>query len=319
MDVTVVTNDSLLDVYGTEDASVSHSNIRIKDDLWEERLQDLGCRKEYIVKKTYQMNSVMAFGPKEDTLYYEQLSASVIDLVKAINTEKKEGRGWKRFPRNATDVKGSILKIIMNLRKFDEENNKYELDQDRVLGLLETQYGLGVSAQTVEENDKLRIYGLLFLPSNYHKLSRLGRGVGDRQDLDDPEQSMKGIFEAISYEFNNENIIIELPSKAEDIEGIENESLDPNNATRIRIKRDCKWYNKVYRTVLTEYKAMLYKWYKGTGGGSGDKTMFQDWSEEKLDRYDVIAEDYDHSNINDRPSVLIDNYSKKKYLTVIFL
>ncbi len=160
MDVTVVTNDSLLDVYSTEDASVSHSNIRIKDDLWEERPQDLGCRKEYIVKKTYRMNSVMAFGPKEDTLYYEQLSASVIDLVKAINTEKKEGRGWKRFPRNATDVKGSILKIIMNLRKFDEESNKYELDQDRVLGLLETQYGLGVSAQTVEENDKLRIYGL---------------------------------------------------------------------------------------------------------------------------------------------------------------
>ena len=129
---------------------------------------------------------------------------------------------------------------------------------------------------------------------------------------------MKGIFKAISHEFNNENIIIELPSKAEDIEGIENESLDPNDATRIRIKRDGKWCDKVYRTVLTEYKAMLYKWYKGTGGGLGDKTMFQDWSEEKLDRYDVIAEDYDHSNVKDRPSVLIDNYSKKKYLTVIF-
>ena len=64
---------------------------------------------------------------------------------------------------------------------------------------------------------------------------------------------------------------------------------------------------------------MLYKWYKGTGGGSGEKTMFQDWSEEKMDRYDAIAEDYDHSNVKDRPSILIDSYSKKKYLTVIFL
>ena len=319
MDVTIVTNDSFKDVKGTEDASVSYNNIRVKDDLWEARLQDLGCRKEYLEKKTYRMNSVMSFGPKEEVLYYEQLSASVIDLVKAINTEKKEGRGWKRFPRNATDVKASILKIIMNLRKFDEDNNKYELDQNRVLGLLETQYGLGVSAQTVEENDKLRIYGLLFIPSNYHKLSRLGRGVEDRQDLDDPERSIKGIFESMSLEFNNENIIIELPSKVEDIEGIENETHDPNDATRIRIKRDGKWCHKVYRTVLTEYKAMLYKWYKGTGGGSGDKTMFQDWSEEKLDKYDVIAEEYDHSNVKDRPSVLIDNYSKKKYLTIIFL
>ena len=319
MDVTIVTNDGLLDVHDTEETMVPYKKIRVQDDLWEARLQDLGCRKEYVVKKTYRMNSVMSFGPKEEVLYYEQLSASVIDLVKAINTEKKEGRGWKRFPRNATDVKASILKIIMNLRKFDEDNNKYDLDQNRVLGLLETQYGLGVSAQTVEENDKLRIYGLLFIPSNYHKLSRLGRGVEDRQDLDDPERSIKGIFESISLEFNNENITIELPSKAEDIEGIENETLDPNDATRIRIKRDGKWCNKVYRKVLTEYKAMLYKWYKGTGGGSGDKTMFQDWSEEKLDKYDVIAEEYDHSNVKDRPSVLIDNYSKTKYLTIIFL
>ena len=319
MDVTIVTNDSLLDVNDTEEAMVPYKNIRIKDDLWEACLQDLGCRKEYLEKKTYRMNSVMSFGPKEDVLYYEQLSASVIDLVKSINEEKKEGRGWKRFPRNATDVKGSILKIIMNLRKFDEGSNKYELEQDRVLGLLETQYGLGVSAQTVEDNDKLRIYGLLFLPSNYPKLSRLCRGVGGRQDLDDPENSLKGIFASISYEFNNENIVIELPTKAADIDGIENEVMDPNDATRIRIKRDGKWCDKVYRTVLTEYKAMLYKWYKGTGGGSGEKTMFQDWSEEKMDRYDVIAEDYDHSNVKDRPSILIDSYSKKKYLTVIFL
>ena len=78
-----------------------------------------------------------------------------------------------------TDAKGSILKIILNLRKFDEENTPCMLDQDRLLGLLETQYGLGLSAQTVYDNDKLRVYGLLFLLSNYHQLSHLGRGVAN--------------------------------------------------------------------------------------------------------------------------------------------
>ena len=317
--VTIVTNGEIGDTAADECAPIPYENIRIPDELWDERLQDIGCRKEYVVKKTYRMNQVMPFGPKEDQLYYVHLSAIVIDLVKNINTEKKDGLGWKRFPKNATDIKFSILKILMNLRKFEEENNRYVLDQDRVIGLLETQYGLGVSAQTIEDNDKLRIYGLLFIPTNYHKLCRLGRGVGSRHDLDDPEKSIKGIFEQIAHEFNNENIVVELPAKAEDIEQINDEDLDANDPARVRINRDGRWCEKVYRTVLTEYKAMLYKWYKGTGGGSGVSTMFQNWSDEKKDRYDVIVEEYDHSNVKERPSILIDNYSKKKYLTIIFL
>ena len=188
MDVTIVTNGEIGDTAVDECAPIRYGNIRIPDESWNERLQDLGCRKEYVVKKTYRMNQVMPFGPKEDQLYYVHLSKTVIDLVKNIYAKKKEGLGWKRFPKNATDIKFSILKILMNLRKFEEANNRYVLDQDRVIGLLETQYGLGVSAQTIEDNDKLRIYGLLFIPTNYHKLCRLGRGVGSRQDLDDPEK-----------------------------------------------------------------------------------------------------------------------------------
>ena len=64
---------------------------------------------------------------------------------------------------------------------------------------------------------------------------------------------------------------------------------------------------------------MLHKWYKGTGGGSGNSIMFIDWSVEKKDKYDIIVEEYDHVDVNGRPSVLIDNYSRKKYLTIIFL
>ena len=150
-----------------------------------------------------------------------------------------------------------------------------------MIGLLETQYILGVSAQNTEDNDKLRLYGLLFIPRNFTKLSRLGRGVGCRQDPEAPKRSIKSIFEEISHEFNNEDIKIELPQKSYDTNGIDDDELDPNDETRIRIKRDGKWCEKVYKTVLTEYKAMLHKWFKGTGGGSGNSTMFEDWSDEK--------------------------------------
>ena len=48
--------------------------------------------------------------------------------------------------------------------------------------------------------------------------------------------------------------------------------------------------------------------------------MFEDWSTEKLNAYDVDPAVYDHSDISMRPSILIDNYAKKKkYLTMIFL
>ena len=73
---------------------------------------------------------------------------------------------------------------------------------------------------------------------------------------------MKGIFEEIAFELNNEKDIIYLPSKAEDINGIKREDLDANDDTRILLLRDGKWCDEMYRTMLVEYKAMLYKWYK---------------------------------------------------------
>ena len=71
---------------------------------------------------------------------------------------------------------------------------------------------------------------------------------------------------------------------------------------------------------MTEYKSILNDWYKGTGGGSGEYNMFEDWSQEKLDKYDVDPLIYDHTVIEDRPPIMIDGYAKqKKYLTMMFL
>ena len=51
------------------------------------------------------------------------------------------------------------------------------------------------------------------------------------------------------------------------------------------------------------YKAVLKDWFKGTGGGSGLCTEFEGWNDEKLERFDVDLDTYDHSDIASRPAV----------------
>ena len=59
-----------------------------------------------------------------------------------------------------------------------------------------------------------------------------------------------------------------------------------------------KWCQKTYGVIMTEYKAVLKLWYKGTGGGSGNTSMFEDWTKEKLDKYDIDPNLYDHTIVN---------------------
>ena len=69
------------------------------------------------------------------------------------------------------------------------------------------------------------------------------------------------------------------------------------------------------------YKAVLKKWHKGTGGGSGLATEFEEWIDAKLEKYNIDLENYDHTDVVTRPAVLINGYCKKRipYLTVIHL
>ena len=76
----------------------------------------------------------------------------------------------------------------------------------------------------------------------------------------------------------------------------------------------------VYYTCLAEYKECLVNWHKGTGGGSGLDTMFESWSEEKMNKFDIDLTVYDHTDVTNRPAILIDSYTRKKpYLTVIYM
>ena len=70
-----------------------------------------------------------------------------------------------------------------------------------------------------------------------------------------------------------------------------------------------------------QYNAAVTDWNKYTGGGSGLETEFERWDSAKLDKYNIDAGDYNHSNVASRPLILFDMYSKSKepFLTVIRL
>ena len=278
----------------------------IDDAVWQTRLQDSGCEAKDLRKATYRQNKIPPYGPPDALVYYPDLSATAIDYVKSINTLKANGIRWSTFPKNISDTKIKILKVLLSLRKMNGDG-VFELQQDRFISLLESQWGTALSSDNVEDNDKVRLFGLLFLDRNADKLHRLLMGVSNRSQLEDPNLVLKGLFELLALEFNNNEIVIPLPEKSCDLNNDELIGLDPNDGTRMRISRDGKWVEKLYRTVLVEYKAILKQWYLGTGGGSGRATMFEDWSSEKLNKYDIDPSVYDHTDIKNRPAVLIDS------------
>ena len=324
-----------------------YSSIRVEENTWNDRIQDTGCKKEELTAKTYRQNQIVAYGPKDDDpVFYYDLSCIAIDIIKAINASSSKQEEWPRFPKNKTDVKLVIIKHILETRTMTMIGD-YELKQTLLLQIINKLWGPRQASQTTVDNDKLRLFGVLFLEQNTEKLYRLHTGPSKREHFDDPAQSCKGIYNLLCLDFNNNDLKVEMPEKALDVNEYYDD-LNPNDESRIRITRDCtyitnyhvcclllllsqlyslclinltgKWVKKVYETTMTEYKAILNLWFEGTGGGSGETSMFQSWSEEKLDKYDIDPTVYDHTDISSRPSILIDGYAKhKKYLTMIFL
>jgi hypothetical protein len=132
-----------------------------------------------------------------------------------------------------------IIERLLMMRKYNNSNGKFELDQSSLISVLHTGWGCNINADIITDNDKLRLVCLLFHDGNIDKLHRLVDGVTNRNQLDDPNLSPRGIFENLALDFNNGNIQLSLPPKTHDIPGLDLERVNPNDETRIRIKRDC--------------------------------------------------------------------------------
>ena len=76
-----------------------YESICINEATWSKGIQDMGCTCNEITteykKKSYQKAQIMGVGPEGSKVYYYKLSSIVIDIIRAIAVEKKNGRGWK--------------------------------------------------------------------------------------------------------------------------------------------------------------------------------------------------------------------------------
>ena len=74
---------------------------------------------------------------------------------------------------------------------------------------------------------------------------------------------------------------------------------------------------------MTEYKSLLHQWHKGTDGGPGLDIYFESWLAEKLNKYDIVLSEYDHTVVANQPAIIFENYckdqAKTQYLTLIHL
>ena len=103
--------------------------------------------------------------------------------------------------------------------------------------MLESYWGDEDAAGTIKDNDKIRLFGIIMsLEKNRNMFEKLSLGVTIRAHVDSPEFSLTEIFADVAIVFNNDELIIKLPPKGNDVEGYE--LLDPNDQTRIRIHRD---------------------------------------------------------------------------------
>ena len=92
------------------------------------------------------------------------------------------------------------------------------------------------------------------IPDYRDHIQRLTEGINSRAALDNPSLSLKQIFVEVVLAFNNDEIIIDLPDGALDLEHID--LLDANDQSRIRIQRDRKW--KLPLIILLDYYLTLY-------------------------------------------------------------
>ena len=136
-----------------------------------------------------------------------------------------------------TDVKMKIIELLLTTRKYDDDLNKYTLDQTRFINLLMSQWGGEKSIADIFDNDKLRVFGLIMLiERNKYILQRLSEGVKERVHIDSPKYARKVMFQKLPFDFSNELLYVKLLSGAEDLDDYE--SLNANDSTRMQIMRD---------------------------------------------------------------------------------
>ena len=103
--------------------------------------------------------------------------------------------------------------------------------------MLSNVWGSLKPAALIHHNDWARVFKIVMtVEENRYMYQRLSVGCVKQQGLDDPDFRPLQIFQTIAFIYNNEKIIIDLPSDICDVDG--HKEIDPNDKIRIKITRD---------------------------------------------------------------------------------
>ena len=211
----------------------------ICNEVWNSRIQDIGCKKALLSARTYQRAQIPPIGPEGDELYYYDLSCIAIDLIKIFNKQQELKQGRSHVPKNKTDVKKTIITRIMMLRRQDD-HGRYCLKQEVFIGMMQNVWGKNAVDITPHHNDRVRLFGIIMsLPEYREVYQKLAEGMTSRHGLDSSELNNSQMFQNLAFAFNNEDVKVTIPEDAYDLENIE--EINANDITRIRIHRDCMY------------------------------------------------------------------------------
>ena len=133
-------------------------------------------------------------------------------------------------------------------------------------------------ALDIQPNDVIRFFGVAFLGTNRDDLVSIGIGKAtSRQQLDSDLSMTDSIMRSWQREFSNYAVLLGEPSRAVYLDSYID--LDPNDHTRIEIKRDWKFFKNLFFSYLSKYNVSMKKWTKGTGGGPGADENYSNWME----------------------------------------
>ena len=182
-----------------------------------------------------------------------------------------------KLPKNKYEILGRISKWILDNRelkgygevdeqwildhfsKLKEKENKplpthlYIYDQRYLfMKMYNLWCPLGIERKDTTQNDRLRVFGIVLLPDYRDEFDCITRKrANDREEMDNPRYHSKHIFQLFADSFNDRTLHIRQPKE---YLNIPNASLmDPNDQTRIAVKRDGKWFKNVFDTTMKWY------------------------------------------------------------------
>ena len=220
------------------------------------------------------------------------------------------------------------------IEQVDSQNgNIFMFAQQSLLAILVNRYATK-DVLKVTVDDKVRLAGIM-LNNDYirDKLDHLtGKSLGSnhRPTMDSSKSEKSAAMKVLLNHFVDEDVVVTLPPKwldpktAESIDTLlggqgvfaAHGNFNPNNRTRMKLPWTEKEIAAILAALLKEYFAMMEKYTKGTGGGSGAPELFAAWMGDNDESQDTEAV---WKNRDERQAVTYTTQRSNIYLSVVLM